>query len=143
MAILGYNYTDRRIGQFTVNDNGGDRVELSTPNSGGTGTTCCVRFNPGLRNFSVMVRWTDTQCIYKVRSKFEGEFDEIFYFYKTLKVPVSINAHNYKYIEIHFYPGGKVQAAVTESMSKPRLQLSADRGVKVAAPRCKNDEKPV
>lgn len=80
LAILGYNYTDHRIGQFTVNDNGGDRVELSTPNSGGTGTTCCVRFNPGLRNFSVMVRWTDTQCIYKVRSKFEGEFDEIFIF---------------------------------------------------------------
>jgi hypothetical protein len=143
LSILGYNYTNRAIAQFTVNGNGGDSVEVSTPNSGGSGTTCCVRYDPDIKNFSVVVRWVNAECIYRMRTTTEGDADEIFYFYKQVAVPVKRIGDKHKFLEIHFYPNGEVQAVVTDEMSAPELKLSPDRIDRSPVPRCKNDEKPV
>jgi hypothetical protein len=45
-------------------------------------------------------------------------------------------------MEVHFYPNGSVQVALTESPSLPRLSLPAERRVLSDYPVCPNDTKP-
>src|SRR5471032_291718 len=42
LGVTGYNYTDRAISDFAVNEQGGGNVELSTPTDGGGKMSCCV-----------------------------------------------------------------------------------------------------
>jgi hypothetical protein len=87
LEILGYNYTNRPIDQFTVNGQGGARVVLSSPTSGGSGGTCCVSYTPGAKDFSVVVHWTTHSCEYRQDTgTAEGSYDATHYFYKTVSV---------------------------------------------------------
>jgi hypothetical protein len=144
LAIEGYNYTNRHIDSFTVDGNGGGNLYVSSPASGGGGTLCCVRYRPGTTDNTVTVRWQSGDCYYHVASTISKEiFDRYFEFYKEAQVKVTDDVPpDAKYMEIHFYPDGSVQAAVTATASPPRLLLNKQREDKTRSPWCPHDKKP-
>lgn len=144
LALVGYNYTDRYIDSFTVDGKGGGNLAVSSFNSGGGGSVCCITYWPGLEVYKVKVRWQHGACFYRVRSRTSGEvFDELHSFYKEMEVVVDgSSAKKPANFEVHFYPDGTVQAAVTDSISMPRLSLSKQREDKARYPRCPDEQKP-
>lgn len=144
LALEGYNYTNRYIDSFTVDGQAGGNVHLSSSTSGGGGTVCCVPYWPGTKTNVVTVRWQSGACFYRQRSSTSDEiYERLHSFYTEKKVTVVENDKEpARYMEVHFYPDGTVQAAVTASASPPRLRLSNERKDKSKYPRCPNDEKP-
>lgn len=128
LAILGYNYTNRFVVDYTVTDEKGDAawggdVLLSTPTSGGGRSTCCVMLDPDNRR--------------PVRLRIDWTFDRIDdangrtiapavkkSAWVTVNPPYPEDAHNF---EVHFYPDGHVEAMVTRWASPPRITLPGDR----------------
>jgi hypothetical protein len=110
LTMYGYNYTDTEIGSFEVNGQGGGNLQPSTLTAGGGKSVCCIAFYmPMSKPLSIKIKWTrdiDTWCEQEV----------------TLR-PTSIVKP--KYFEVHFYPDGHIELAVTEESSDPRLQLEA------------------
>jgi hypothetical protein len=110
LTIYGYNYTNTGIGSFEVNGQGGGNLQPSTQTAGGGSSVCCVTvFIPLSKPKTVKIKWTrdlETWCEQEV-----------------LLSPTSIARP--KYFEVHFYPDGHIELAVTEGSSDPRLQLSA------------------
>ena len=47
-----------------------------------------------------------------------------------------------KFMEVYFYPDGKVEATVTDSRSAPRLALSEDRLDRTKYRRCPDNKEP-
>lgn len=144
LALVGYNYTNRYIDTFSVNSQGGGNLYISSPTSGGGGTVCCVRYWPGAGEYKVKVRWQSGACYYRVRASDSDEvYKRLHSFYKETEVNVTDHAGTRgRYMEVHFYPNGTVQAAVTADASMPRLSLSKEREDNSRYPRCPNDEKP-
>ena len=108
LTIYGYNYTNTGIGSFEVNGQGGGNLEVSVPDAGGGKSVCCVTvFTPSTNSKTVRVKWTrdlDTWCEQEV-----------------VLAPFAISKP--KYFEVHFYPEGRIELAVTEESSDPRLKL--------------------
>jgi hypothetical protein len=144
LAIVGYNYTNRYIADFHVNSHSGGNIMASTPTSGGGGTVCCAPYIAGIKAYQVTVRWQASACMYHTYSAASKEvFDEIHPFYKEVEVPVTEAFKGEpKYMEVHFYPDGKVEVTVTDTESPPRLQLSDSRQDRSVYPRCPGDKKP-
>ena len=144
LTIYGYNYTNRYIDQFYVNGNGGENLRVSGPSSGGGGSVCCFSYTPDTpAPKTVKVKWVASGCTYKVKGTYGEIFDDIYHFFKTLEIPVNPKVPaNPGYFEVHFYPDGHVEAAITEHSSPPRLILSEDREDRSDYPRCPNDKKP-
>ncbi len=128
LAIEGYNYTDRYIPSFTVTDEdgngswGGD-VKLSTPTAGGGGATCCVMLDP---NTKTAVRLRINWSIGRIddasgRTIASGSRREA---WVTVRPPFPADPQN---LEVHFYPDGHVEAAVTHWSSEPRIKLPDGR----------------
>jgi hypothetical protein len=145
LGLIGYNYTDRHISDYSVNGAGGFDVMLSSPTSGGSGITCCVR----LRRNSVVpsrvkVRWQYDGCIYIMKNDLTGATDKVrHYYYKEAEVDVRrADSGAPEYIETHFYQDGSVQVLATDDISRPLLNLDETRVDKSSFPNCKNDEKP-
>jgi Protein of unknown function (DUF3304) len=109
LTIYGYNYTDTEIGSFEVNGQGGGNVEVSTLTAGGGKSVCCVTArSPMLQPRMVKIKWTrdsENWCEQEV----------------MLKPPLPLKP---KYFEVHFYPDGHIELAVTEMDSAPRLALN-------------------
>ncbi|MEX3947679.1 DUF3304 domain-containing protein [Paraburkholderia sp. EG287B] len=58
LGLVGYNYTDRQIADFSVNGQWGANLALSTPTSGGGSTMCCVVMSRDTKTpFSVDVEY--------------------------------------------------------------------------------------
>jgi hypothetical protein len=145
LGIIGYNYTDRNISQFRVNGAGGDEVNLSSPGSGGSNITCCVQLDKKTKfPIAIIVEWQFDGCIYKMQSPLTKTiYKNRHHYFRKTKVDVpEITSSPPQYMEIHFYPDGKVEAAITNHFSQPRLQLDPNRPDRSQFPRCKNDEKP-
>ena len=144
LALVGYNYTNRYIDTFSVDGQGGGNLYVSSPTSGGGGTVCCVAYWPGEKLYKIKVRWQSGACYYRARSRTSDEvYTRLHSFFKEAEVAVSDKAGSRgQYMEVHFYPDGSVQAAVTAEASMPRLSLSKDRKDDSKYPRCPNDEKP-
>lgn len=142
LTIYGYNYTNRYIDQFYVNGNAGSNLGVSTPTAGGSKTVCCFSYTPGTpAPKTVKVKWQHGACKYKETK--ESTYAYTHPFFKTLDVPVDPNVPaNPSYFEVHFYPDGHVEAAITEHSSPPRLILSEDREDRSDYPRCPDDQKP-
>ena len=108
LTIYDYNYTNTGIGSFEVNGQGGGNLEVSVPDAGGGKSVCCVTvFTPSTNSKTVRVKWTrdlDTWCEQEV-----------------VLAPFAISKP--KYFEVHFYPEGRIELAVTEESSDPRLKL--------------------
>jgi hypothetical protein len=145
LGLVGYNYTDRHISNYTVNGAGGFDVMLSSPTSGGSGITCCVRLaKKSLIPPRVKVRWQYDGCIYLIKDDQDGKADRVrHYYYKEAEVDVQrADGGTPEYLETHFYSDGTVQVAATDDLSRPRLKLDENRLDKSLFPKCKNDEKP-
>lgn len=142
LTIYGYNYTNRYIDQFYVNGNGGENLRVSGPSSGGGGSVCCFSYTPGNpAPKTVTVKWQHGACKYKETK--DSTYAYTHPFFKTLDVPVDPKVPPKPgYFEVHFYPDGHVEAAITEHSSPPRLILSKDREDRSNYPRCPNDQKP-
>lgn len=145
LGLVGYNYTDRHISNYTVNGAGGADIRLSSPTGGGSGITCCVR----LRKQStivprVKVRWQYDGCVYFMKNDRTGASDWVqHYYYKEVEVDLKrADSGNPGYIETHFYPDGTVQVRSTDDFSSPDLKLDPKRGDKSNFPKCKNNEQP-
>ena len=123
LAIVGYNYTDRAIADFSVNGAGGGSLELSMPTGGGGGIVCCVALSRHTKTpFWVDVEYRkDALESYPPRKVVEpaGAY---------IKTKVQITGEipsDPAYLEIHFYPDGHIEGAISgkDGPSPPRLKL--------------------
>jgi hypothetical protein len=144
LAISGYNYTNRHIGSFSVNGQGGGNIFVSTPTSGGGGRTCCVLYTPGRMVRKVTVRWQAGGCLYHNKVTYSNQVYEALHpFFKERVVVVDDNVPpDPQNLEVHFYPDGSIRANISSETSLPRLQLPAEREDKTRYPRCPNDRRP-
>lgn len=144
LTLTGYNYTNREIASFSVNSTGGGNLYVSSPSSGGGGSTCCVTYVKGAKTWKVLVRWQVDACAYdnEIYSNGERGFEVYRYFKETeVEVDPSVPAQP-EYLEVHFYPDGHVEAAITEVDSAPRLKLPKERENNSPYRTCPNDERP-
>lgn len=143
LAIVGYNYTARYIATFSVNGHRGGNIDVSSPDSGGAGSSCCVSYARGAK--TVAVRWQADACVFTVvNTRTKEESDEIYIFYNTLTATVKENFTTIpKFVEIHFYPDGKVEALVTDTRSIPRMNLRENREDRTDFVRCAGNKEPL
>jgi hypothetical protein len=127
LGIVGFNYTGKYIDQFYVNGAGGPNLDPSTVETGAGGSiVCCVSWRDGTPlPKTVHVRWTFDACEYTSAPNIYGErFDTVHNFFKEqevqLKGPVPKNPG---YFEVHFYPDGHIEVAITEQTSELRVLL--------------------
>ena len=143
LTLTGYNYTNRYINTFEVNGQGGGNLFVSDSHSGGGGSVCCVSYITGPGVWKVTVRWQTAACTYNERTSGGERFYDIYSFFKEARVEVDPKVPDHPgYFEVHIYPDGHVEAAITEAASPPRLILSEDREDKSHYPRCPNGKKP-
>jgi hypothetical protein len=144
LGLVGYNYTNRYIDTFDVDGQGGGNLFVSGPGGGGGGTACCVNYRSGVSTWEVTVRWQIGACIFNERTDGEGgKHHDTHSFFKEVKVQVDPNIPDQpRYFEVHFYPDGHVEAAITEHASPPRLVLAEDREDRSHYPRCPNGKEP-
>ena len=108
VTAYGYNYTDTYIDSFEVNGSGGGNLEVSIPTAGGGGHTCCALVTTGLPiGYKFKVKWT------RDRQRWCEQDVPL-----TKAVPPEP-----RYLEVHFYPDGKVEIEATQTASPPRLKL--------------------
>ena len=142
LAIVGYNYTAKHINSFDVGPVGGGNVHLSSETGGGGGIVCCFSFQRDVGSRTINVEWTDSICKYNVATHSNGT--TTFTIQRELrKSSVKIATpvpRDLQYLEIHFYPDGTVRAAISETISPPRIVLSKSRGKPL--PICRNNSKP-
>ncbi|MDB5935227.1 MAG: hypothetical protein JWQ01_2571 [Massilia sp.] len=144
LALVGYNYTSRYIDTFSVNGQGGGNVYVSSPTSGGGGTVCCVSYRKGATAYEVTVRWHAGGCMYRAPARMaDGRTHLGHSFFRELRVKVDPHipdgATNF---EVHFYPDGHVEAAITARASAPRVVSSEDRADRSEYQRCPGDKEP-
>ena len=111
LGIVGYNYTDLYISYFIVNGTNGFNLGVSTESSGGGSTICCFGWAPAAPlPKPITVEWTrdggNRWCRQKV----------------MLNSPVPLEPTT---LEVHFYPDGHIEVAMTDIYSPPRLKLKA------------------
>lgn len=147
LLLQGYNYTDHYIDSFTVNGQGGGNIYESSPTSGGGGSVCCVSWQPGSKlPVKIRVRWTASYCTKFIQTKF-GDYDQRQDIFKEQEAWISQAVDKEpRALEVHFYPDGHIEAAVTSGDSPPRLKLPRDGnrnrlGVSQEIPRCPDDKK--
>lgn len=148
LLIQGYNYTDHYIDSFTVNGVGGGNVFVSDHGSGGGGSACCYVLDPQrTRPISIKVKWAASYCLVRKVNPYpfgERFFDERKTLWKEMQIEVVEVSLSAKALEVHFYPEGHVEAAVTTGYSPPRLKLpvTADKqrpGASRSYPLCSHE----
>lgn len=144
LVLTGYNYTDRDIDQFYVDGQGGGNISESGPGDAGSGSVCCISFRSGAKARVVKVRWQADACIFTNYTDDEGQKHERTHsYFKEVDVQVDPIIPDFpRYLEIHFYPDGHLEAAITEHASLARLVLSKDRANNSHFLRCPNDIEP-
>jgi Protein of unknown function (DUF3304) len=123
----GYNYTDLYIDSFEVDGAGGGNLAVSTPTSPGGGSTCCTTLVSGLpEGTEFVIKWT------RDRQRWCSQ---------TVKLTKPIPKET-RYLEVHFYPDGKIEIEASKQSSPPRLKLERfSRGERKETGNVNNDEK--
>lgn len=144
LALVGYNYTSRYIDTFSANGQGGGNLYVSSPTSGGGGTVCCVPYVQGRPAGEVTVRWQSGGCMFRVPGGLaDGSTHLVHEFFREIKVKVDPRIPSRpKNFEVHFYPDGHVEAAITGEYSSPRLVYSKSREDISDFPRCPDEKEP-
>lgn len=121
LGLIGYNYADRHISDYTVDGTGSVDIMLSSPTSGGSGIACCVRLErKSVNPPHVKVRWQYKGCIYFMRNDRTSATAWVRqYYYKEAEVELQrADTGSPRYIQTHFYPDGTVQVRTTDDFSK-------------------------
>ena len=111
LTIIGYNYTDTAITNFSVGGAGGGNVEVSSRAYSYGGGACCAPIPQGTPlPISVDIRWQR-----------DGIGDRPWCKQAVLLTgPIPENAN---YFEVHFYQDGTLQVAITDYPSRPRVLM--------------------
>lgn len=124
LDLFGYNYTNRYISSYSVTGQsghgawGGD-VDLSTPTIGGGKDTCCIMLDTTYKKpVSFLVSWHVGAVGDSKRRIIAEGYDKDQWI--EVKPPYPKDA---QYFEVHFYPDGHVEAAITHYASPPRIIL--------------------
>lgn len=144
LTLSGFNYTDHYIDQFSADGQAGGNLFVSSPDSGGGGSVCCVSYIVGQSAWKAKIRWQSGACTYNNFTDTNGKhLFEIYSYFKEVEVQVDSNIpKNPQYFEVHFFPDGHVEAAITEHSSRPRLSLSEKREDNSPYKPCANDKRP-
>ena len=144
LTLVGYNYTDRYIDRFDVDGQGGGNLFVSEGLNGGGKSACCVSYRSGANARKVTVRWQSGACTFTSYLDEAGRKHERTHsFFKEVEVQVDPSVPDFpNYFEVHFYPDGHAEAAITEHQSRSRLILNKDREDNSAFQRCPNDKEP-
>lgn len=110
VTLIGYNYTERPIGWFSVDDAGGSNV-FAREKSGGGKMTCCLDIEVGKE---VHVRWVYS---YTKKQYMAGAREDEFEARARIPPPDSERS---SYLEVHFYPDNHVELALTDFPSYAR-----------------------
>ena len=113
LGIVGYNYTETGIIDYSVNGTGAFNLGVSTEHSGGGSTICCFGWAPGMKlPMPIRIEWTR---------------DEATWCRKTVMLtdPGPLEPTTF---EVHFYPDRHFEVAITDDYSPPRLKLAGTAG---------------
>lgn len=140
LGVVGYNYTNRSIASFEVDGTWGGNLSVSTPESGGGGTTCCYAWSDATTlPATVRVRWVSGGCKAQVTNSYGNTRTIPRHEYSEREVPiVGTPPAKPTTIEVHFYPDGRIEATITDTESEPKLKLSPDRAVDPYPDTCKS-----
>ena len=110
LGIVGYNYTNTAIVDYSVNGTGAFNLGVSTEDSGGGSTVCCFGWAPAAKlPLPVQIEWTrdeKTWCRQTVLLYRPGPPE-----------PTTF--------EVHFFPDRHIELAITDNYSPPILKLAA------------------
>lgn len=126
LGIIGYNYTDSLIANYTVDGQGGGDIRLSSPTSGGGSTVCCIMFSKKPHwPIYVLVRWQNGGCRENTKdNKFVGNH----YRYKEATVSVDRGiSSNPSDIAVHFYQDGSVKVRLSDGDDPPLVKRPENR----------------
>jgi hypothetical protein len=108
LTIHGANYTDLYIEDFSVDSVGGGNIFVSSPDSGGGKSTCCLRWYPGVPlPFPVEVEWT------RERKRWCK---------KEVMITGPVPAHP-QHIVVEFFQDGRIEVELTEDFPEVKLRL--------------------
>ena len=150
LLIQGYNYTDDYINSFTVDGQGGGNLYVSGLTSGGGKSVCCASFSPGTPlPIKLKVRWVGAYCMWQEPNPYP--FGQRFYskrlslWKEAEALAVDLSQGKPRALEVHIFPDGHVEAAITQGYSRPRLVLPDDHrglrpGVHQTYPDCTDDQ---
>lgn len=145
LSLVGYNYTNRIIENYTVDYASGGDIKMSSPTSGGGGAFCCFDYYPGLiEKMLVKVRWQVDGCTYMLKNPLTRASADVRHLYYREKL-VKVEKKTFgvpEFIETHIFPDGSVRVFLTAELSSPLLRLDAERADMSSFPRCKDDKKP-
>jgi Protein of unknown function (DUF3304) len=113
LGIVGYNYTETGIIDYSVNGTGAFNLGVSTEHSGGGSTVCCFGWAPGMKlPMPIRIEWTR---------------DEATWCRKTVMLadPGPLEPTTF---EVHFYPDRHIEVAITDDYSPPQLKLASTGG---------------
>jgi len=115
-SVVGYNYTPRPIYTFSVNGGAGSNIFI---NGGGGKASCCTLVTIGQ---AVEVRWMYSYT----KKQFEAGLREE-RFSTQVTVPAPPPEHpDARYLEVHFYPDGRVELSLVNFPGKRRLPKIAE-----------------
>jgi hypothetical protein len=144
LTLRGFNYTSRYIDSFNVNGQAGFNLYVSSPTSAGGSRICCVSYLLGASAPDITVRWQSGGCMYRPEVELASGATYLMHsFFREIKVKVDsrIPARP-EFLEVHFYPDGRVEAAIMDRASSPRLKLNEEREDNSDFPRCPRDKEP-
>lgn len=128
LLIQGYNYTDDYIDSFTVDGQGGGNLYVSSPHSGGGKSVCCASFSRGMPlPIRLKIRWVGAYCMWKEPNPYP--FGQRFYnkqmslWKEAEALATDLSQGKPRALEVHIYPDGHVEAAITSGYSPPRMVL--------------------
>jgi hypothetical protein len=113
LGIVGYNYTDTGILDYSVNGAGAFNLAVSTSHSGGGKTACCFGWAPGMKlPMPIRIEWTrneETWCRQTAMLTDPGPLE-----------PTTL--------EVHFFPDRHIEVAITDRYSPPRVNRGERAG---------------
>ena len=109
VTMVGYNYTDRPIGTFSVNGVGGSNVFV---NGGGASFSCCVDIT--VRKVA-KIEWVYSYTKKQYEAGMREEDHAM-----NVEVPLP-KAPEADYLEVHFYPDNHVELALVKFPGRRRL----------------------
>lgn len=111
LGINGFNYTDVVIDSFSVNSVWGGNIFVSTPTSGGGGTTCCYSLlTLSSRPILINIKWM-------------RYINEKQYWCRTTVTHSGPIPQNPTDLNVHFMPDGRIEIDITNGHGNLKMHL--------------------